>query len=172
MSVSIRLDGLLEYSDHERLKWREWLAADPARPGIAMQVGGRFPTANALLDHVFLVERRHLARLEGSTPPDTTGVPPGDIKALFEYAELVRADLRRYLTDLDEGRAGETMNVTLPSGTFAMTRRKLALHIVLHEIRHLAQLALAARTAGHAPPGNHDIFYFESVRGSGGGFLY
>ncbi len=167
MSVSVRLEELLDYSDHERLKWREWLDADPARLGIAMQTGGRFPTANALLDHVFLVERRHLARLEGGTPPDTTGVPPGDVDAMFEYADLVRADFRKYLSDLDEGGAGETMVVNLPSGSFTMTRRKLSVHIVLHEIRHLAQLALAARMAGHAPPGDHDIFYFNNVRGSG-----
>ena len=44
-----------------------------------------------------------------------------------------------------------------------MTRRKLLLHILLHEMRHLAQLAYAARIAGHEPPGEHDIFYFEEL---------
>ena len=40
-----------------------------------------------------------------------------------------------------------------------MPRRKLVVHIVLHEVRHFAQLALAARMAGHPPPGEHDYFY-------------
>jgi uncharacterized damage-inducible protein DinB len=40
-----------------------------------------------------------------------------------------------------------------------MTRRKLAVHILLHEVRHLAQLAYAARIAGLEPPGSHDLFY-------------
>jgi len=42
-----------------------------------------------------------------------------------------------------------------------MTRRRLVTHILLHEIRHLAQLAYAARLAGVEPPGQHDIFYFD-----------
>ena len=95
MSMNVRVDDMLDYSDHERRKWHEWLAADPARLGIAMQTGGRFPTANALLEHVFFVERRHLARLEGATPPEATGIPPGDLDAMFEYADLVRANFRK-----------------------------------------------------------------------------
>ena len=41
-----------------------------------------------------------------------------------------------------------------------MTRRRLLMHVVLHEVRHLAQLALAARSAGVEPPGDHDLFFF------------
>jgi uncharacterized damage-inducible protein DinB len=41
-----------------------------------------------------------------------------------------------------------------------MTRHKLTTHILLHEVRHLAQIALAARLAGIEPPGLHDYFYF------------
>jgi uncharacterized damage-inducible protein DinB len=144
MSVSVPIETLLDYSDHERRKWRSWLEADSARVDIPIQAEGRFPTAGALLDHIFLVERRHLSRLEGGTPPGATGMPPGDIDALFEYAGLVRADLRKYLADLDSARAGEAMQITVASGSVTMPRQKLITHIVLHEIRHLAQLALAA----------------------------
>lgn len=45
-----------------------------------------------------------------------------------------------------------------------MTRRKLLAHMLLHEVRHLAQIALAARIAGHEPPGRHDLFYFPEFR--------
>jgi uncharacterized damage-inducible protein DinB len=162
MSCSVALDELLGYSDAERAKWKEWIAAEPGRLTLPFHPGGRFPTFGSLLDHVFLVERRHLARLEGGTPPDTTGVPANDWKALFEYADLVRADFRRFLTDLDQQEATGTLTFGVQSaaGTFTMTRRKLATHILLHEVRHLAQLAYAARTAGQEPPGNHDLFYF------------
>jgi uncharacterized damage-inducible protein DinB len=164
MSLTVPVGDLLDYSDHERRKWREWLAADPGRLTLALQPGGRFPTAAALLDHIFLVERRHLARLEGGTPPGSTGIPPDDIDALFDYGRLVRADFRRYVADLDDEQAAGTLQVVLSNGTFTLTRRKLATHIVLHEVRHLAQLALAARLAGHAPPGEHDLFYCPDVR--------
>jgi uncharacterized damage-inducible protein DinB len=163
VSLTYQLDELLAYSDHERAKWREWVAADPGRLEIRFQSGDRFPTVWSLFDHIFLVERRHLSRLEGATPPDATGIAKGDWKALFEYAELVRADLHRYVSDLDDRRGTEPLTFGVQTGTYTMTRRKLLLHIVLHEIRHLAQIAFAARLAGHEPPGTHDLFYFTEL---------
>jgi uncharacterized damage-inducible protein DinB len=161
MSITVALEELLDYSDFERNKWEAWFSQDPARMQLPIHAAGRFPTAAVLLDHVFLVERRHLARLEGATPPEGTGVPPGDVECLFEYARLVRADLRAYVVRTDDAVASEPMTVKIPAGDYVMSRRQLAVHIILHEIRHLAQLALAARLAGQAPPGEHDIFYMR-----------
>jgi uncharacterized damage-inducible protein DinB len=127
---------------------------------IPFQAGGSFATVGSLFDHIFLVERRHLCRLQGGVPPDATGVAPGDWEALFEYADLVRADLRRYLADLNEDEARRTTTVVTRQGTRRMTQRELLAHILLHEVRHLAQIAYAVRLTGQAPPGQHDIFYF------------
>ncbi|HTM02350.1 MAG TPA: DinB family protein [Vicinamibacterales bacterium] len=162
MSVQITLESLLSYSDHERRKWHGWINADSSRLRIPFQPGQRFPDVASLFDHIFLVERRHLSRLEGGTPPVSTGVTPGDAEALFEYADLVRADFRNYLDGMDATEAGSTLLITglQSSGDISMTKRRLATHILLHELRHLAQIAYAARLAGHAPPGQHDLFYF------------
>lgn len=163
MSVTIDVERLLDYSDHERTKWREWIAADPHRMTIVLQPGGRFPTAAELLDHVFFVERRHLCRLEGATPPERSGVPLGDWARLFEYADLVRADFRHYVSELTDDVADGLLTFeAIGLGPVTMSRRKLITHVLLHEVRHLAQLALAARTAGIEPPGKHDVFYCET----------
>jgi uncharacterized damage-inducible protein DinB len=162
VSLTVSFDPLLDYSDHERRKWREWVTADPARLALPVQPGARFPTAGALLDHVFFVERRHLSRLEGSTPPEASGVPENDGRRLFEYGDLVRADLRKYVGDLTEEAGNEIISFNaLNLGQVSMSRRRLLTHVLLHEVRHLAQLALAARTAGIEPPGQHDLFFFE-----------
>ena len=44
-----------------------------------------------------------------------------------------------------------------------MTPRKLLFHILLHETRHWAQIALAVRLAGLEPPGDHDLFYSKAL---------
>jgi len=163
MSVGLTLLELLDYSDHERGRWRSWVAEDPKRLDLAFQPGGRFPTVWSVIEHVFLVERRHLARLEGSTPPDSTAVAAGDWAGLFEYADLVRADFRQYVEGLDDAEALETFTFSIPSGTHTTSRRKLAAHMLLHELRHWAQVAHAARTAGVAPPGEHDLFFFPGM---------
>ena len=158
--ITAGLAELLSYSDHERAKWRAWIEADPSRLRLPVQDGGRFPTIESLLDHMFLVERRHLARMEGATPPDSTGVAAGDVKGLFDYGELVRADFTRFVSALDDDAAAQRFTFSIPAGSQTMSRRKLATHVVLHEVRHLAQIALAARAAGVAPPGDHDLFFF------------
>lgn len=169
MSVSLDLQELLAYSDHERAKWKAWITADLARLDLPFQPGGRFPTIGSLFDHLFLVERRHLSRLEGAVPPDATGVSPGDWNALTDYADLVRADLRHYLEDLDADEGEGVLSWTtaggpFPPGTYALTRRNLVIHLLLHEIRHLAQVAYAARLAHVNPPGDHDYFYFQQLQ--------
>jgi len=160
MSIGVDLARLLAYSDHERTKWKTWVGADPARLTARFQNGERFPTIGSLLDHIFLIEGRHLARLEGSALPENTGVAAGDWPSLVEYADAVRARLRQYVAGLDEHVGSQSITFTIQTGTFTILRRKLALHILLHEVRHLAQIAYAARLAGYEPPGEHDYFYF------------
>ena len=162
MSIPVDFGRLMDYAQHERGKWKTWIEADPSRLRIPFQVGARFPTINSLLDHVFWVERRHLSRLQGVALPESSGVADGDIAGLFEYADRAYADLRRYVSGLTEAQANETMTFTIQISPdpFTITRGKLAIHIVLHELRHMAQLAYAARVAGHEPPGQHDYFFF------------
>jgi uncharacterized damage-inducible protein DinB len=160
MSTSVDLQNLILYSDHERTKWKAWLAADPAtRLAIAFQNGARFPTVGSLLHHVFWVEERHLSRLEGHPLPDTD-CAQDDLQTLFAFGDRVRANLRRYVTTIDEQRFSEPITFSLRGGPMiTVLRRKLATHILLHEIRHFAQLAYAVRVAGHEPPGEHDYFF-------------
>jgi uncharacterized damage-inducible protein DinB len=124
----------------------------------------RLPTLNALLDHVFWVERRHLSRLQGVPLPEATGIAEGDLAGLFAYAERAHADLRRYVEGLTDSQANESMTFTLatvPPHPVTITRGTLAIHILLHEVRHMAQLAYAARLAGLEPPGQHDYLFFN-----------
>lgn len=160
MSGTVDFLNLITYTDHERAKWKAWLAADPSRLSIPFQTGARFPTVGGLLNHIFWVEERHLARLEGKPVPDTTGIPDTDLHALFEFGDRVRRDLVRFVTAADDSTMGAVITFTLPkAGQFTVIRRKLAAHILLHEIRHLAQIAYAVRVAGHEPPGEHDYFF-------------
>lgn len=161
--ITLSLNELLAYTDEERGKWRKWFDQHPAAMDVRLQPEGRFTTVGALVDHIFLVETRHLARLQHQTVPDASGVKFGDIDALFAYAARTRDGLRAYASKLDEVDAAKPRQFTVQSGTARMSPRKLLLHIGLHEIRHWAQISLAVRQAGLNPPGNHDLFYSSAL---------
>ncbi len=161
--IALKLDELVAYTDEEREKWRGWLKNHPDALDVRLQPDGRFATVGALVDHIFLVEARHLARLQRRPVPDASGVQPGDVDGLFKYGDEVRQALRAYLPTLGEDDAGTPREFAVQSGTFRMTPRKLLIHIGLHETRHWAQIALGVRQAGLAPPGNHDLFYSRAM---------
>lgn len=163
MTLTITLDELLTWTAEERAKWLPWLRANPAALDVAVQPGGRFPTVGSLINHIFLVEGRHTLRLQGKELPTVTGVKPGDIDGLYAYAARGREALHRYLPTIDPAAVNQPRNVVVSDGTYPLSPRKLLFHMVLHEVRHWAQIASAVRMAGYAPPGDHDLFYSKAL---------
>jgi uncharacterized damage-inducible protein DinB len=163
MTLTITLDELLAWTAEERAKWLPWFKANPKALDLAMQPGGRFSTVAALIDHIFLVEHRHTLRLQGMQLPTESGVAANDIDALWSYAERGRAALRAYLPTLTAADANTPRDVVVASGTYPLSPRKLLFHMALHEVRHWAQVASTVRTAGHTPPGDHDLFYSKAL---------
>jgi uncharacterized damage-inducible protein DinB len=162
--VKIEFDELLRYTQEERDKWRAWFAAHPEALEVEVQPGGRFATVGALIDHIFLVERRHLQRLRSAPLDTTTGLSGHHAPPLFDYGASVRRELEQFALELDDDVADELRTFTVQGGDFMLTPRKLLFHCLLHETRHWAQIALSLRRAGLEPPGNHDLFYSRALK--------
>jgi uncharacterized damage-inducible protein DinB len=164
MPLSITFDELLRYSNGERDKWRGWFLEHAEAIEAPVQPGGRLPTAGKLIDHIFLVERRHLQRLAGEPVVDRTGLTGTNASPLFDYGASVRRELEKYVADLDEDDADQTRTFNVRDQDWLMTPRKLLFHVLLHETRHWAQIAMAVRLAGFEPPGDHDLFFSKALR--------
>ena len=63
-----------------------------------------------LIDHIFLVERRHLQRLLGDPLSDRTGLTGNNAPPLFDYGASVRRELEQYVQDLTTGRRARMRN--------------------------------------------------------------
>ena len=164
MSLSLTFDELLRYTNAEREKWRGWLLQHPGAMEAVVQPAGRYATVGKLIDHIFLVERRHVQRLTDTALSTRTGLTGNNAPPLFDYGASVRRELEQYVADLDDDVADEMRVFDVREQQWLMTTRKLLFHIVLHEIRHWAQVALAVRLAGFEPPGDHDLFYSKALR--------
>jgi uncharacterized damage-inducible protein DinB len=164
MALDLSYDELLRYSNDERDKWRRWFQSHPTAMEVTMQPGGRFPTVGKLIDHIFLVERRHLQRLTGDSLSNSTGLTGNNAPPLFDYGASVRRELEQFARVIDEDEARETRSVQIQEETVTISPRKLLFGILIHEIRHWAQVALALRIAGIEPPGAHDLRHSRALR--------
>ena len=165
MSMMLTFEELLRYTEGEREKWRRWLTAHPAALEVPVQPeGGCLPTVGKTIDHIFLVEQRHLQRLRVEPLSTSTGLTAANAPPLFDYGASVRRELDRFVEGLDDDVAEEMRTFNVRDRAWQMTPRKLLFHILLHETRHWAQIALALRLAGLEPPGDHDLFYSAALR--------
>ena len=164
MSLTLEYGELMRYTQEERDKWRAWFAGHPEAIDAPLQPGARFATAGKLIDHIFLVERRHLQRLTDDALSDATGLTGNNAPPLFDYGASVRRELEQYVAALDEGDAEQVRTFQVREQAWTMTPRKLLFHVLVHEIRHWAQIALAVRLAGFEPPGDHDFFYCRALK--------
>lgn len=162
--LTIAYDELLRYTMEERDRWRRFFAVHPDAMELPLQGAERFSSIGKLIDHIFLVERRHVQRLREEPLTSRTGLTGNNAPPLFDYGASVRRELEQYVNDLDDDVANEVRLFEVREQQWPMTPRKLLFHILLHEIRHWAQIALAVRLAGLQPPGDHDLFYSKAMR--------
>jgi uncharacterized damage-inducible protein DinB len=162
--LNLGFDELLRYTKEERDKWHDWLLAHPAAMEATVQPGGKLPTVGKLIDHIFLAERRFLQRLRGEPLVESTGLTGNNVPPLFAYGASVRRELEQYVSTLDDDEANEPRDFVVREQAVSMTARKMLFHVLLHETRHWAQIALAVRLAALEPPGNHDLFFSRALR--------
>jgi uncharacterized damage-inducible protein DinB len=162
--MHLEFEAFARYTNEEREKWRRWFTAHPDAMDVEVQPGGRLPTVGVLIDHIFIVERRHLQRLTRHPLDNTTGLSGRHAAPLFDYGASVRRELMQFVAELDDEAADRPFAITVQTGELQITPRKLLFHCLLHETRHWAQIALALRRAGLEPPGNHDLLYSTAIR--------
>jgi uncharacterized damage-inducible protein DinB len=164
MGLELSYDELLRYTNDEREKWRRWLVSNPTAMDVTLQPGGRLPTVGKLIDHVFLIERRNLQRLTGDRLSESTGLTGNNAPPLFDYGASVRRELEQFAGLIDEDEAREPRTIVVREQSLSLSPRKVLFHLLIHEIRHWAQIALAVRLAGFDPPRDHDLLYSRALR--------
>lgn len=163
MPASITIDELLIYSNEERAKWRDFFLQHPDALAAPVQREGQFTSVGRLLYHIFLAESWHAQRLLGEEPKVPETEPAQDNPTvLFEYGRLERESLMSFVAKT-EGPMLTVRQFGPPERQLKMSDRKTLFFLILHEIRHSAQIATAVRNAGFEPPGQHDLFFSAAL---------
>ena len=166
MSVGSGVNELMEYTDWQRDKWHDWLNRHEDTV-LAISAGphgdGRFQTAGDLVRHIFSAEKRYIDRLSNRPLADTASIPNDSIEALFQFGRQSRRDLKEFVQVLPDQEWDVPREFTLMNSLLRATPRKIVVHVLMHEIRHWAQVGMLFRLNGLAID-FHD-FLFSPVMG-------
>ena len=164
--MNLSLKDLIDYTEWEREKWRAWLSGQGDR-ALTVSAGphgdGRFETSGDLVRHIFSAEKRYVDRLSGRPLTDPASIPKDNVEALFRFGQQSRKELNEFLTAFPPDQWDVEQEFKIGNNSLRATPRKIIVHVVMHEIRHWAQIATVFRFNG-LPCELHD-FLFSPVLG-------
>jgi len=159
MDTGLTFTELLQYVNEETARWREFFQTNPKALDVKVSIAGTKNVREMLL-HIFAVEFRYAERLN-----DVAEVTPYEkhpretVGELFAIGDQGREKLTKYLAKANDLERVLTFP-TLTAGTLSASKRKIAVHMLLHGVRHWAQLATTLREAGF-PQGRHDFLFSD-----------
>jgi len=168
MLSPLSIDDLFAYTDWDRERWHNWFRANGVG-ALATSTGpggdGRISTVGELIRHIFSAELRYAERYTNQPLTDTTSISSTDVETLFEFGRHSRQSLTGFVAGLTEADGGKDFSFSLFTSTVTASPKKVVMHVLVHEIRHWAQIATMLRGAGHKVD-HHDLL-FSSVLGGG-----
>lgn len=163
-AAAITLEELLADNEASAAKWSTWFEANPAALDVPCDIYNS-GTVRGLLKHIFAVELRHSQRLRGEEVVAYDAIPAGSLEDLFRVHGQAGENLRKFLATTDDDALQEVIALqTVSAGTLQASRRKLFTHILLHSIRHWAQLSTLLRENGYKAEWPKDFLFSEAIQ--------
>src|SRR5438309_11651599 len=165
MLIDVNL--LLEYTDWERQKWHESLHERGDRillTSTGANSDTRFETVGDLIRHIFSAEKRYVERLSDKPLTDTASISTEKIETLFSFGNECRKALREFIETLPAQQWDAPREYMMMNHPIRATPKKFIIHVLLHEIRHWAQIATLLRQNGLTGD-FHDFLFSPSLGG-------
>jgi uncharacterized damage-inducible protein DinB len=166
MPVQLSLNDLIDYTEWEQQKWHERLRQqgnEVLKTGVGPHGDGRFETVGELVRHIFSAEKRYVERLLGRQLSDTGSVPADNLEVLFQFGEESRRELKNFVEKFPTDKWDVPLEFKLMNSVLTLTPRKIIVHVLVHEIRHWAQIATLLRLNGVT--GEFHDFLFSTAMG-------
>ena len=164
MPHSLSFDTLFKYTDAETRRWQEWFRASPPE-ALDVPIGeGRTATVRGLIVHIAAVELRYAERLLGEPVTSYEALPTESADPIFGVVWTAREKLRRYLASATEADLARVLTFeTVTMGTLSASSHQIIGHVLIHGVRHWAQIATALRQHGYRRSWPHDFLFFSEA---------
>ncbi len=156
--IALTAQELIAWTEATSTGFEGLLTAHPEALAFPCDISGTRSVAE-FVQHIVAVELRYAERLHGLPETPYEEVPMNSAAAL--YAKHDRAfNLVRELEDRDEHFWDEAISFTTRRGdAMHVDRRHVLVHMLMHSIRHYAQLATLVRQQGVAPAWPMDYLF-------------
>lgn len=149
---NITFTELIEYTNWERQKWYAWLREhgdEVLKISAGPHGDGRLNTIGDIVRHIFSAEKRYIDRFSDREITDTSAVPSDNTVALFALGDESRRSLMQFINTFPAAEWDVAREFPLMNKTLRATSRKIMAHVLMHEIRHWAQVATMLRQNGY-----------------------
>ena len=165
--MNIHVTDLMEYTEWERDKWRTFFQREAGAIEISLgpHGDGRFQQIGDWVRHIFSAEKRYVDRLSDKPLTDTGSMPTNNAEVLFQFARQSRKELRELLGTFSEAAWNAPLQFKLMSSVITASPKKIVTHILVHEMRHWAQIATLLRLQGMRDD-FHDFLMSPAMGGS------
>jgi uncharacterized damage-inducible protein DinB len=162
--MHLTIDELMCYTSEERAKWQDWFARHGDAALRLPLAGATHATVGALVMHIFRPEQRYVQRMRGQPLTAHQDFSTETWEGIFAYGRQSRDALRTFVKETPPEAWGRLHEFTVRPNArhtyqIRATTRKLIGHLLMHEIRHWAQIARVVRERGLAPPREHDLLW-------------
>ncbi len=114
--------------------------------------------------HIFAVELRHSQRLRGVEVTAYEAISVDSLDDLFAVHTQAVGNLQEFLVQTNDAALQEVIAIpTVSAGTLQASRRKLFVHVMLHSLRHWAQMSTHLRTQGYKTAWAKDFLMSEAM---------
>ncbi len=162
---------LLAYSDSECARWEEWFAQNASALTVPFGQEDRgMGTAHSMLAHIFFCEHYYADMLQDKIPDmpelsrlyhDIMHEPAGD---LFRFGFAARQRLANFEATANIEQLKASISIPYPPDHPTVgSKRKFLVHVLVHSMRHWAQLATVLRQHGHRADWDHDMMFCAAI---------
>ncbi len=162
--AAVTMEELLADFEETAERWKAFFAANPGAAEVQTDIMKSGNVA-ALVWHIYAAATRHSERLLKEPVSDLEGANPvKNLEAAWQLQARAAANMQRYLATADDAELNEVMTFTGRTGVSASSsRRKLYLHVMVHAIRHWAQIGPLVRHGGYQPGWQQDILFSTAI---------
>lgn len=160
--TALSADELMAWLEATSSNWRKLAAEHPELLAFPCDVRAT-NTAAELLQHIVAVELRYAERLHGLPLTDYSAIPTSPVEAVYALHDKAMLLLRQLLSREDYPWEESIEFATRSAGTVRATRRTALVHLMMHSIRHYAQLATLVRQHGIAPGWAMDYLFMRAA---------